>query len=86
MTSCTTTEARQNFFEMVKKASTGHQVFRIQHQRGNAVLLSDEDYDSLIETLELLSVPGFRQSIARSVRQVQRGDTRRLDDVLGDDK
>ena len=48
------------------------------------VLLSEEDYESLLETLELLSIPGFRASMKRSVAQMQRGATLPLEDVLGD--
>ena len=86
MTSCTATEARQNFFDMVKKASKGHRIFRIQHRIGNAVLMSEEDYDVLVETLDLLSIPDFRESLERSVKDVERGDTYRMDEILGDEK
>jgi len=83
MNTVTATEARRVLFDLMKRTTKGHSVFRIHHRSGTAVLMSEEDYDSLMETLELLSVPGFRASIKRSVAQMKRGDTRAIEDVLG---
>jgi antitoxin YefM len=47
------------------------------------VLLSEEDYESLIETLELLSTPGVAKSIRQARREIERGETFSLEDVLG---
>lgn len=79
----TATDARREFFELVKGAAKRHQVYRISHRQGSVVLLSEEDYDSLIETLELLSIPGFRKSINKSVREVKKGETYSFEDVFG---
>lgn len=83
MTTLTATAARRDFFDLVKGAANKHQVYHIHHRSGDAVLLSEDDYDSLIETLELLSIPGFRESIKRSVRQMNKGQTLSFDEVLG---
>jgi antitoxin YefM len=83
MTSLTATEARQRFFALLKSAAKGHRVYRITHNDGDAVLLSEEDYESLIETLELLSTPGVAKSIRRARREIERGETFSLEDVLG---
>ncbi|MCX7011913.1 MAG: type II toxin-antitoxin system prevent-host-death family antitoxin [Candidatus Sumerlaeota bacterium] len=61
MTTLTATDARRELFDLVKGATDRHEVYRIHHRRGSAVLLSEEDYESLLETLELLSTPGFRR-------------------------
>ena len=83
MTSLTATEARQRFFALLKNAAKGHRVYRITHNDGDAVLLSEEDYESLIETLELLSTPGVAKSIRQARREIERGETFSLEDVLG---
>ena len=85
MNKLTATDARRDFFEIVKRAIQKHQVYRIQHRNGSVVLLSEEEYDSLVETLELLSIPGFRESITRSVEQMKKGETVSLEDVFGAD-
>ncbi len=83
MTTITATSARRSFFDLVKEATRKHEVYRIRHRQGGTVLLSEEDYDSLLETLELLSIPGFRESMKRSVRQMKKGETLPFSEVMG---
>jgi antitoxin YefM len=83
MTTLSATDARREFFDLVKQATAAHRVYRIRHRKGSAVLLSEEDYESLLESLDLLSIPGFRASMKRSVAQMKRGDTLSLEEVLG---
>ena len=83
MTTLTATAARRDFFDLVKNAAKKHEVFHIHHRTGDAVLLSEEDYESLVETLELLSIPGFSESMKRSVNQMNKGQTMSFDEVLG---
>jgi antitoxin YefM len=64
-------------------ATRSGQVFRIRHRTGDAVLLSEEEYESLLETLELLSIRGFRASLKRSEEDVKRGRTRSMSEVFG---
>ena len=85
MTTLSATDARREFFDLMKRAAKGHRVYRIRHRKGAAVLISEEDYESLLESLELLSIPGFRASMKRSVAQLARGETLSLEDVLGDE-
>ena len=84
MATISATDARRDFFEIVKGAAEKHQVYRILHRKGSVVLLSEEDYENLIETLELLSIPGFRESIQRSAKQMEEGDTVSLDEAFRD--
>ena len=84
MTTLTATEARREFFNLVKRTSKGHRVYRIRHRNGSAVLMSEEDYESLMESLELLAIPGFRASMKRSVAQMKRGETLSFEEALGD--
>lgn len=80
----TATDARRDFFEIVKGATEKHQIYRIQHRKGSVVILSEEEYDTLIETLELLSIPGFLNRLERSVDQMKNGEIYKMDDVFGD--
>ena len=83
MTTLTATAARRDFFDLVKGVTSKHQVYHIHHRGGDAVLLSEEDYEGLLETLELLSLPGFRESMEKSVAQMNKGQTMSFDEVLG---
>ena len=82
MKTITATEARQQFFRLLKKSVSGHQEFRIRTKDGDVVILSQEDYDGLLETLELLSTPGLRDSIRRARRQIERGETYPIEDLF----
>ncbi|OQY04920.1 MAG: prevent-host-death protein [Desulfobacteraceae bacterium 4572_123] len=80
----TATDARRDFFEIVKGATEKHQIYRIQHRKGSVVLLSEEEYDNLVETLELLSIPGFLKNLKHSVAQINNNETYSMDEVFGD--
>ena len=86
MTTLTATTARREFFDLVKGAAEGHRTFRIQHRRGAAVLISEDDYEGLLESLELLSLPGFRQRLKASIKQMKAGDTVSMDELFGEKK
>ncbi|MCU7929030.1 MAG: type II toxin-antitoxin system Phd/YefM family antitoxin [Candidatus Thiodiazotropha sp. (ex Dulcina madagascariensis)] len=63
MTTLNATEARSNLYKLIDEATQTHQPIVITGKRGNAVLLAEEDWNSINETLYLLSVPGMRESI-----------------------
>lgn len=84
MTTLTATNARKEFFEIIKGASEKHQIYHIHHRKGDVVLMSEEEFESLQETLELLSIPGFRESIAESVKEMNKGETVSYAEAFGD--
>ena len=86
MNTITATDARQSFFDLVKDATKKHCVYQISHRSGNTVLLSADEYESMVETLELLSIPGFRESMKRSVVQMNKGETDSFEEVFKGDK
>jgi len=63
MTALTATEARAKLYRLIKEAAENHQPILITGKESEAVLVSKEDWDSIQETLHLLSVPGMRESI-----------------------
>jgi antitoxin YefM len=50
---------------------------------GGAILISEEDYESLIETLELLSAPGVLKGIREAREDIKAGRTKSLKDIFG---
>lgn len=69
MTILNATEARSKLYSLIDEASTTHQPIVITGKRGNAVLISEEDWNAISETLHLLSVPGMRESIKEGLSQ-----------------
>ena len=63
MTAFTASEARANLYRLIDQAAQSHEPILISGKRANAVLLSEEDWAAIQETLHLLSVPGMRESI-----------------------
>lgn len=77
------TKARQNLFQLVRKSVKGHVPVKITSKGGDAVLISEEDYEGLLETLELLSVPGMRKSIREAKADIRAGRTKPLSEIFG---
>ncbi|TPE54096.1 type II toxin-antitoxin system Phd/YefM family antitoxin [Maribrevibacterium harenarium] len=63
MMGITATEARSNLYRLIDEAAETHHPISILGKRNNAVLVSEEDWAAIQETLYLLSVPGMRESI-----------------------
>jgi antitoxin YefM len=56
-------EARANLYRLIDDAATSHEPVVITGKRNNAVLVSEEDWSAIQETLYLLSIPGMRESL-----------------------
>jgi prevent-host-death family protein len=57
------TEARKRLYSLIDEVGQSHEPVQITGKRGNAVLLSEDDWRSIQETLHLVSIPGMRASI-----------------------
>ena len=84
MTTLTASDARKSFFELVKNANESHEIYHIHHKSGDVVLLSEKEYESLNETLALLSTPGFHQTFEISHQQACKGETLSYEEVFGE--
>lgn len=63
MTTMTATEARKLLYKLLDEISESHEPIQITGKRNSAVLVSEDDWRAVQETLYLLSVPGMRESI-----------------------
>lgn len=63
MTTITATEARANLYRLIDETSRASEPVLITGRRHNAVLLAEDDWRAIQETLYLLSLPGMRESI-----------------------
>ena len=69
MTTVNVTEARANLYKLIDDVSVSHEPVVITGKRGNAVLLAEDDWNAITETLHLLSVPGMRESILEGMQE-----------------
>ena len=68
MTSITATEARKKLYNLLDTVGSSHEPVRITGKRGSAVLVGEEDWRAVEETLYLVSIPGMRESIMKGLK------------------
>jgi antitoxin YefM len=56
-------EAREKLYRLLDETAAAHEPVLITGPRSNAVLIGEEDWNAVQETLHLLSIPGMRESI-----------------------
>ncbi len=73
------TEARAKLYSLIDETAITHQPVIITGKRSNAVLVSEEDWNAISETLHLLSIPGMRESIREGLDQDLSESSKELD-------
>ena len=68
MTSMTATEARRRFYTLLDDVAGSHEPVRIAGKRSSAVLLSEEDWRAIQETLYLNAISGMSESIRKGLK------------------
>ena len=69
MTSIPVTKARAKLYQLLDATAGSHEPIQITGKRSNAVLVSEEDWRSIQETLYLMSIPGMRDSIRKGLSE-----------------
>jgi len=67
MTTLSATEARKRLYRLVDKVLESHEAVRIAGKRNTAILVAEEDWQAIQETLYLCSIPGMRESIVKGL-------------------
>jgi len=75
----TASEARANLYRLLDEAAESHKPIRITGKRNSGVLISEEDWSAIQETLYLLSIPGMRESIKEGMKTPARKLAKELD-------
>lgn len=68
MTTLSATEARKCLYSLVDDVAESHDPIQIVGKRNSAVLISEEDWRAIQETLYLTSIPGMRESIQDGIK------------------
>ena len=68
MTTLSVSEARKRLYNLVDGVRETHEPIQIVGKRTSAVLLSEEDWRAIQETLYLTSIPGMRESIKKGLK------------------
>jgi antitoxin YefM len=68
MTNITATEARRRLYNLLDEVAQSHEPVQIAGKRNSAVLIGEDDWRSIQETLYLTSIPGMRESILAGMK------------------
>ena len=68
MTNVSVTEARKGLYRLLDDVAASHEPVHISGKRNNGVLVSEDDWRSIQETLHLLSIPGMRESVLKGLK------------------
>jgi len=68
MTTLSASEARKRLYKLVDQVKESHEPIQIVGKRSSAVLVSEEDWKAIAETLYLASIPGMRESIKKGLK------------------
>jgi prevent-host-death family protein len=65
----TASDAREKLYRLIDQVDEEHKPIVITGKRKNAVLVSEEDWNSIQETLYLISIPGFVDSVKEAAKE-----------------
>lgn len=69
MTNINITNFRKDIYELLEQTIKYNEPINISTKNGNAVVLSEEDYNNLIETLYVSSIPGLKEDIVKGLKE-----------------
>jgi antitoxin YefM len=79
MKAITASKARANLYRLMDEAGESHEPIEITGKRFNVVLVPEQDWRAIEETLYLLSIPGMRSSIRKGLKTPVEKCTEKLD-------
>jgi len=72
-------DARANLYRLIDQTNESHEPVLISGKRNNAVLVAEDDWKSIQETLFLTSIPGMRESIIEGMKEPLGESSKELD-------
>ena len=65
MTNINITNFRKDIYALLEQTIKYNEPINISTKNGNAIVLSEEDYNSIMETLHIMTVPGLKDEIIK---------------------
>ncbi len=84
MKTLTLTEIEGYFPHVIRDTLEGHKMYRISSKEGSVIVMSEEDFESLHETVELLSLPRFKESVREAKEDIKAGRVYSIEEIFGD--
>jgi len=67
MTTINITNARKQFYTLIEEVIFSHQPVHVTSKKGGAVIVSQDDWNAIMETLYLTQIPGVAPSIKKGL-------------------
>lgn len=67
MTNTNITNLRKNLFDYANACIKYNDIINVNTKEGNVIMLSEEEYNGIMETLYLCSIPGMKESITHGM-------------------
>jgi len=75
----TASAARSKLYRLIDQAAESHEPVIISGKRSNAVLVSEDDWKAIQETLYLISIPGMKESIVDGMKEPLSTSIKKID-------
>lgn len=72
-------DARSDLYRLIDRINDSHEPVVISGKRNNAVLIAEDDWKSIQETLFLLSIPGMKESIVDGMKEPLEKSVKKID-------
>jgi prevent-host-death family protein len=79
MSVLTASDARSNLYRLIDQTNDSHEPVIISGKRNNAVLIAEDDWKAIQETLFLVSIPGMKESIVNGMKEPLENSIKKID-------
>ena len=79
MTNINITNFRKDIYELLETTIKYNEPINVSTKNGNAIVLSEEDYNGLIETVNLLNIQGMKEKLIK-------GKEEKIEDCISEEE
>jgi PHD/YefM family antitoxin component YafN of YafNO toxin-antitoxin module len=82
MKTYTATTTRKELFSIFSNIINKHEIYNVNYKDKGIVLINQDDYEELIETLELLSDENFKKKLQKAENEISNNQTYKFDEIF----
>ena len=82
MKTFTATKTRKDLFNIFTNIIKKHEIYNINYKENGIIMLNQNDYEDLVETIELLSEPNFKSKLKQAEKEIKNKETYKFDEIF----
>jgi antitoxin YefM len=82
MKTFTATKIRKDLFNVFSNIVKKHEIYNINYKENGIIMLNQNDYEDLVETIELLSEPNFKNKLKQAEKEIKNKETFTFDEIF----